>query len=135
MKILAIDFGIKKMGFALGNTETRTPVPLNPLLRKDLKRDLLYIKTIILDYEVKKIILGYPLNMNGTKNRMTRMVEEFASFLKKKLRLEIDLADERLSSFEAEESLKIPYKDYKKRKKMLDSVSALIILKNYWEQK
>lgn len=134
MVILAIDFGMKILGFALGNTDTMTPVPLDPLVRKNLKEDLVHIKDLVREYEIDKLVIGYPVNMDGSQNKMTLRVEQFASYLGKNLKLEVEFIDERLSSFEAEETLKPLYRNYKKRKKRLDSISALIILNSYWER-
>ena len=67
MKILAIDYGEMRMGFSIGDTLLKTAVPLFPLQRKGGKEDLVHIENIIHDYEIEKIILGYPLNMNGSK--------------------------------------------------------------------
>lgn len=133
MKILAIDFGMKRMGFAVGNTILKTATPIAPLVRQNEQQDIIYIQNLIDEYDIVKIIIGYPLNMDGTKSGFTHQVENFARLIKEHFTIETDFVDERLTSFEAEEMLKEFQQDYKKRKKMLDSVSALVILRSYME--
>ena len=118
MKLLAIDYGEKRMGFALGDKLTKTAVPLDQMNRKSPADDIRTIGQIVNEFEVNTIIIGYPLNMDGTKNDITKKVENFAQSLKKKLKIEIKLVDERLSSFEAEEMLKTVKKKYQDRKKI-----------------
>ena len=134
MKILAIDFGTRHMGFAVGNYFIRTATPIAPLVRKNEEKDFQYIKQLIDEYDISKIIIGYPLNMDGTKSETTLQVEQFARQLKENIDIETEFVDERLTSFEAHELLKSQHPDYKKRKKILDSVSALIILRTYLEK-
>lgn len=133
MKILAIDFGMKRMGFAVGNTVINTAVPIDPIDRKNSAQAVEHIKRLVSDYEIDRILLGYPLNMDGSKSPITGQVEHFARRLEKSLApgIEVKFMDERLSSFEAEEELKALHKDYKKRKKILDSMSALVILQHH----
>lgn len=136
MKILAVDFGMKRMGFAIGNMMIRTAAPIDPLTRTDETRDIEYINRLIDEYGISKIIIGYPLNMDGTRSAVTLEVEAFTEKLKKAIDpgIVIDFVDERLSSFEAEEMLKSFQHDYKKRKKNLDSISAMVLLRRYFDQ-
>jgi len=136
MKILAIDFGLKRIGFAVGNTIIRSATPLQQWDRKNPELDLGFILGLIDEYDIGRIIVGYPLNMDGTAGKIAKTVENFSHFLKKRIppEIEIELVDERLSSFEAEELLKPVQGDFKKRKKVLDSVSAMMLLKDYLEK-
>lgn len=133
MKILAIDFGMKRMGFAVGNTDLRTATPIATMTRQNDRQDIMYLQKVVDEYDITKIIIGYPLNMDGTKSTFTFRVEDFARQIKELFAIETEFVDERLTSFEAEEMLKEIQQDYKKRKKVLDSVSALVILKSYME--
>jgi len=135
MKILGIDYGKKRLGFAVGSLLLKTPTPLNHLDRKSLKADLLYILDLIENHDIGKIVMGLPLNMDGTKGKITDEVEIFCKFLKKRVNMKIDMVDERLTSFEAEEILKSQIPDFKKRKGKLDSMSAVIILNQYFSER
>ena len=133
MKILAIDFGKKRMGFALGDTTINTATPLEQINRKSQEQDINYIRDLIAEYDIDKIVTGYPLNMDGTKSKISAEVETFSKTLQERIKIPVDFMDERLTSFEAEELLKNHKPDYKKRKKIIDSISALIILRSYME--
>jgi putative Holliday junction resolvase len=135
MKILAIDYGMKRMGFAVGNTILKTATPIGQLAYKNNKQAFEHIGQLVGDYEIQCILLGYPLNMDGSKSDIASRVEGFARRLKKSLPpgIGIEFMDERLSSFEADEQLKTRRPDYRKRKKIIDSMAALVILQRYME--
>lgn len=137
MKILAIDFGMKRMGFAIGNPTINTAAPIDPITYKNTNHAFEHIKQLISEYDITQILIGYPLNMDGSKSSFTEQVEHFTRRLKKTLAPGIDThyVDERLSSFEAEEELKPLQASYKKRKKFIDSMSALMILRRFMEKK
>ena len=137
MKILAIDFGMKRMGFAIGNTDISTATPIDSITYKNTNLALEHINRLITGYDITQILIGCPLNMDGTKSSITQQVEHFTRRLKKILApgIPIQYVDERLSSFEAEEELKPLQANYKKRKKYLDSMSALVILRRFMEKK
>jgi putative Holliday junction resolvase len=133
MKVIGIDFGLKRIGIALANTELGTAVPLKFIKHKNMKVDAGFIQEITNEFEADKIVLGYPLNMDGTESDMSRIVKNFKKKLEIVTNLPVILIDERLSSFAAEEELKQIMPDFKKRKKYLDSLSAVIILRDYME--
>lgn len=133
MNILAIDFGSKRLGFAIGNSSLKSATPLTQVPRKTPGYDLKTIRQLIAEYDIEQIVIGYPLLLDGSRSDTTAAVEKFHDWLKREIGLPIELIDETLTSFEAEEMLKSIHPDFKKRKKVLDSVSALIILRNYLE--
>ncbi len=134
-KLLAIDFGMKRMGFAVGNTGLQTASPIDPVMRKNSKQAIAYIKQLVTDYDIDGIVIGYPLHMDGTPGPITQQVDHFADRLKKAVEpaVPVDFVDERLSSFEAEEELKALKPKPRKRKVLLDSMSAVILLRRYME--
>ncbi len=132
MKILAIDYGRKRLGFAIGSVEVHTATPIDHWQRQSMNADISRIRTIIDDHDIEKIILGLPLNMDGSDSGTTIEVKKFYRYLKKKLPLEIEMVDERLTSFEAEELLKTQIKDYRQRKGKLDSMAAVVLLNAYF---
>ena len=125
------------MGFAIGNANINTATPIAPITYKNTNHALEHIKQLITEYDITQILIGYPLNMDGTKSSSTEQVENFTRRLKKTLApgITTQYVDERLSSFEAEEELKPLHPNYKKRKKILDSMSALMILRRFMEKK
>ena len=133
MRILAIDYGGKRMGFAVGNSTLKTANPMEPLIRKSLRHDIAHITVLIAEYDIDTIVLGYPLNMDGSQSEISKKVDLFRDKLQKKLAITIKLVDERLSSMEAESILAPLKRDFMQRKKVLDSMAAVVILKDFME--
>lgn len=133
MIVLAVDFGTRRLGLALGNTELRTAVPLPPLHRRDLAHDVDCLKRLQKEYGVEFLLFGRPLNMDGTPGRMQAAAENFANHLRRQLKLPLDWQDERLTSVAADELLSDREPDPFKRKAMLDSVAAMVFLNDYLE--
>jgi len=96
---------------------------------------MVHIRELIKEKEVYKIILGHPLSMDGTKSEMTEEVEIFAGELRAATNLPVELWDERLTSWEAEEILgKAGLTRKKQREKgMVDRMAAQILLKSYMD--
>ena len=135
MIILSLDYGEKRIGVAIGNSELRTSTPINPVKNTNKESLIAKLKEIIYDYEVTFVVLGYPLNMNGSESLMSKKVNKFKNLITLATGLEVKLIDERLTSFEAEEMLKNSRGDIRKSKNLIDSVSAHIILTEYMETK
>ena len=134
MSILAIDYGKKRIGLAVSSTYTLA-TPLKPVLT-DLRSETMFAKIseIIKEYSVGKIVVGLPLNMNDTESDMTKEARSFADVIEKKFQIKVDFADERLTSRDAESKLALSEKNWRKRKKKIDSASACLILQNYLDR-
>ena len=135
MNILAVDFGTRRLGLAVGNTLIHSATPLPPLGRKTLEYDLEYIRKVVNEYEIQCLLFGRPLNMDGTPGRIVAVAENYANFLKKRLDLPLEWEDERLTSMEADELLAENESDPFKRKAMVDSVAAMVILNAFLESR
>ncbi|MCK4391388.1 Holliday junction resolvase RuvX, partial [Candidatus Bipolaricaulota bacterium] len=101
--------------------------------RRKLDQDLAFLAHLIEGREVKKIVLGLPLNMNGSLGEMAQEVLAFAEELGKKIDIPVDTFDERLSSAEAERVLIQADLSRKRRKTLKDSLAAVLILQGYLE--
>jgi putative holliday junction resolvase len=136
VRILAIDYGERRIGLALSDPLGYTAQPLETLEGFSQKKVIEKINLIIADKTVTKIIIGNPINMDGTESRLSREVLTFAEALKKNITVEIELYDERLSSAQAERML-IDEADIsrEKRKKVIDKIAAAIILQSYLDHK
>lgn len=135
MKILAIDFGEKRIGFAMGNTELGISTPLKPLNRVKPGSETEYIKNLIYEYDIEKIVMGYPLNMDGSESQFSKRVKNFKKKLSRETDTDIELLDERLTSFEAEEMIKPLKKQFSKKREIIDSIAALVILNEFMVKK
>ena len=133
MRYLAIDYGNKRTGLAICDQAEILASPLAVITGQ--KQLLQKIDEIIEKENVEAVVIGLPLNMDGTQSTQTKFVLKFAENLKNHLNIPVNLHDERLSSFGARQKL-IPA-DYtrKKRKKRLDAVAAADILESFLEQK
>lgn len=134
MKIMGIDFGLKRIGIALSDIMGFLASPYTTLYRQEEQRDLEFIKKIITDNKVETVVFGLPLEMSGNSGEIVNYTKDFAEKLKNLTGVKIVFVDERLSSVEAEEQLKLTIKDWKKRKQLLDQVSASITLQSYLDR-
>ena len=133
MNILSIDHGDKRIGFAIGNSKRKISTPLNQIANLSLDFVISQIKSIIIQYEIKQIIIGIPFNEEGGDSLQSLKVRDFAKIIKTELNLDVLGIDERFSSIDSEKLLIDIDVSRKKRKKNLDSLSASIILKRYFE--
>lgn len=131
MRILGLDVGSRTIGLAVSDPMGWTAQGLKTWPRKDGPQDLAEIKHLVQQYEVQKIVIGLPLNMNGTLGPAAREVEKWAEELKHALALEVVLWDERLSTVASERVLLEANVSRRKRKRVIDKMAAVFILQNY----
>ena len=131
MRILALDVGKRKIGIAISDALGITAQPLETLIRKNKDADFEQIKKIVGDMNASKIIVGLPLNMNGTAGHQAKETYGFAEELKERLKIQVQLWDERLSTIEANRVLLQADMSRKKRKKLDDKIAAQLILQSY----
>ena len=112
MQIVAFDFGIKKIGVAVGQTETNTSSPLHVIQNKDKKINWNEISIVLDEWKPDLILIGKPLNMDGTDSEIMKKVDKFFQKLKSTYEAEYQYVDERLTTFEAREILKENEKDF-----------------------
>lgn len=139
MKILALDVGHKRIGLAKTDGLGIGVWPLQTLQRQSLEQDLEKIFEILEEDQIEKIIVGLPLSMNGTESKQTQKVRAFANQLKRFLHQKghpqsVDFWDERLSSWEAEETLSHAGIKIKKNKGLLDAEAACVILRDFLKE-
>ena len=121
MQILAIDFGLKKVGLAIGNTLTKTSMPISTIFYKSKQELFNLLEKHVIEWKPEFIIIGKPLNMDQTESEMSKLAEKFSNQFSKKFNLAVELVDERLSSFEAKEFAKDDNLDAMAAKLILDS--------------
>ena len=133
MRYLAIDYGEKRTGLAICDADETIAAPLAVI---QTQRELLRkIADIVRTQNVQAIVLGMPLNMDGSEGSQTRLVLKFAEQIKQHLDVPIHLQDERLSSFSAEEKLAPAEFTRSKKRKRLDAVAAAAILEAFLQAK
>jgi len=130
-RVLGLDFGEKTMGISISD-ETRTVAqPLQTLKRIGLNRDLSKIAQLVQEHQIKRIVLGLPLNMDGSPSEMSNKVLDFQTKLQEKVSLPVETWDERWSSLAAEKALIEGNVRRKKRKQVIDKVAAALILQGW----
>ena len=134
MRIMGLDLGSKTVGVALSDPMMITAQPLETITRKEenkLRQTLARIEAIIEEYEVSKIVLGYPKNMNDSVGERALISEEFKDKLERRTGLEVILWDERLTTVAADEVLAETGVKKADRKQYIDQVAATFILQEY----
>ncbi|HHG73776.1 MAG TPA: Holliday junction resolvase RuvX [Persephonella sp.] len=128
-RILALDVGLKRIGVAYSDPLGISANPLPPIENdKDVFNK---IKQIIDRYEIKTVVVGLPLTLKGEEGEQARITRKFVQKMKQEIPdIEVKFVDERFTTSMAEKQLRETTKK-SKRKKMIDSVSAVYILKTY----
>ncbi|GAB6175746.1 Holliday junction resolvase RuvX [Desulfobaculum senezii] len=134
MRILAIDFGLKRVGLALTDGLGMMAFPYKTIVRTTRDKLFAELSEILEKENVTAIVLGLPLSLDGEETLITRQVYNFKASLARRTDLPIHYMDERLSSVEAEEQLKEVGLRRKKRKTVLDQQAAVRILESYLAQ-
>jgi putative Holliday junction resolvase len=132
MIIAALDLGARRIGIAVTDADGMSVHPLRTIDRRSLGADLQAIRQAIGSRQLECLVVGLPVNMDGSEGPMARHARNFAARLGKAFGLEVKLQDERLSSFEAESRLKNAMGRGNK-KHAIDAVAAAVILEGYLE--
>ena len=131
MRILCLDYGSKRIGVAICDELGMTAQGLATITRKKRRHDLEAVAGFIRDYNVEKIVIGYPIRLDGTEGIQCEKVGKFASLLESTFSLPVIKWDETLSTKEAEEILIRANVARDKRKNIVDKLAASLILQGY----
>jgi len=134
MRVMGLDYGDKTVGVAISDELLITAQPIETVERErtnKLRKTYQRIEALIAEYEVEKIVLGRPLNMNGTEGDRVELTEAFAEELSRRTGLEIIWVDERLTTVEANRILEETGVAHSARKEHIDKMAAAIILQTY----
>lgn len=134
-RILGLDVGTKRIGVALSDPLGYTAQPFSTIIRESKKKDMEAIEAILLEYGIKKVVVGMPKNMNGTVGPSGEMAMQVGEKIRNKFKIEIIYIDERLSSVSAERTLIEADIRREDRKHMIDKVAASYILQIYLDKK
>ena len=132
-RVMALDVGKVRIGVALSDGLGLTAQPLLTIWRKTRGEDLRSLLRLIRKHEVTEIIVGNPLHMSGDVSPWAAKVQEFATDLRERCGLPVQLWDERLSSMAAHEILDEAGHDKRGRKFVIDQVAAVVILRDWME--
>lgn len=130
-RIMGLDVGDKTVGVAISDLLGLTAQGLTTIRRESNVKDYSALEEIMKEYEIRKVVVGLPKNMNGTIGPQGEKTIKFATKLKNKFNIEIIYQDERLSTRAAENMLIAGDVRREKRKTVIDKVAATIILQTY----
>ena len=134
MRIMGLDFGSKTVGVAISDALLLTAQGIEIIRRKSpskLRQTLARIDELKNEYEVEKIVLGFPKNMNNTEGDRCEKTQEFKEMLERRTGLPVVMWDERLTTVEAERTLMEASVRRENRKQYLDQLAAVFILQGY----
>lgn len=131
-RIACLDYGLKRIGFAISDENQRLATALgNIQAGKSPMQTIDNILNAMKIYELEMLIIGNPIHLNGKASPLSDEVSAFAKLLQERVDYPISLFDERLSTLQAERLLQETGMKRKKRSKMIDGLSAVIILQSY----
>ena len=134
MRILGLDYGSKTVGVAVSDPLGLTAQAVETIWRKQenhLRQTLARIDELAAEYQVERIVLGYPKNMNNTIGERAEKALEFQQMLEKRTGLQVIMWDERLTTVEANRTLMEASVRRENRKQYLDQMAAVFILQGY----
>jgi putative Holliday junction resolvase len=120
---LAFDYGVKRIGIAVGNSYSRLAQPLKTLQNKNIDETFNAIQKLVKEWEVNVFVVGLPTHPDGAEHEMTRRAKRFGNQLNGRLNLPVQWVDERYSSAVAEDQLGD-----------VDSQAAVLILEQYFQE-
>ncbi len=133
-KFMALDYGNSRIGIAFSDDVATIAFADKVYQSRGREKDLEYLSSYAKENGVTRIVIGLPLNADGTESEMSARVKEFGNALEEFSQIKVFYQDERYTSFEAEEYLKEAKIKWQDRKKLLDKLSAQIILQNYLDE-
>ena len=134
-RILALDMGTKRIGIAVSDELELTAQGVDVLTRAGRSKDFARMREIIENYSPYLLIVGMPLNMDGTSGESARQALAFADSLKDKFGIPVETWDERLTTVSSERILLEADISRQKRKKVIDKVAAILILQSFMDSR
>lgn len=131
MRVMAIDFGAKRIGIAVSDALGITVRPVETIRRETIERDIARLKRLVEELEAEAVVFGLPLRMDGTAGEAADRAMKFAERLRSKLAVPLFMQDERLTSYEAEQMMIERGFGRTTRRARSDEFAAMIILEDY----
>lgn len=130
-QLLAFDFGMRHIGVAIGQSLTQTASPLAPVTARDGIPDWPALERLFAEWQPDALIVGLPLNMDGSESQLSALARKFGRRLAARFRLPVCMHDERLSSREAREALAERPAGSRGRPPSVHSAAAVVILESW----
>jgi len=133
MRYLSIDPGDKRIGLAIGDNTTKVAAPISVISASSVLEQISAIRKTIESHEPDALVVGLPLNMDGSEGPSAKKTRCFADQLAREFGLPIHLVDERLSSYDANHLLEQSGLTHKGKKRRRDALAAAAILRRFLE--
>lgn len=137
MRIMGLDYGAATVGVAISDALLLTAQGIETIRREQelqLRKTYRRIEELVKEYEVDRIVVGYPKHLNNTIGERAKMAEEFAQALERRTGLTVVLQDERLTTVEAHRVLDAGGAGLEKKKEVVDKLAAVLILQSYLDR-
>lgn len=134
-RLLGVDFGTKRVGIAISTADQTIASPLDLFVRQNPQLDGRHFLTLIEEYQVKAIILGLPIHLDGSESIKSKESRKYGRWLRQLTGLPVRFWDERVTSVAAEDFLLAANLTREQRKKRIDMVAAQIILQSFIESR
>ena len=131
--VMAFDFGENRIGVATGETMLKVAHPLTTINAEENEVKFAQIEKLIQEWRPALLVVGLPMHMDGESHLLTQLSKKFAQRLEGRFNLAVVMVDERLSSVEAAQNLRVAGVKGTKQKTMLDAVAAQSILQSYFD--
>ena len=135
MRILALDVGEKRIGVAISDLSQSLARSLKVVQRGSRQEDFAAVARLVEEYEVEKVVVGYPRSLDGMAGAQAQRVERYAVGLAKSLTVPVLLWDERFSTVSAERLMREAGLRGKKKRERIDAVAAAVILQDYLDSR
>jgi len=132
-RVLGLDVGSKTIGMAVSDPLGITAQGLETVRRRTKRLDFARLESVVREYEVKEIVVGYPLRLSGAEGTQSEKMQQFAEELRRKFGLPVHLWDERLTSSQANRVLREAELSIRKRGAAVDRMAAVLILQSWME--
>jgi putative Holliday junction resolvase len=137
-RILGVDYGARRIGLAVSDSEARIAFPEGTLERRSERRDLESLCTLVKEKGVVGIVVGLPLHMDGRRGPEAEAAEAFGLKLGQATGLPVEMLDERWTTREADRALResgLKGRKGRKKRQVIDSVAATLLLRSYLERR
>ena len=137
MRYLSIDFGEKRIGLAVCDRDERLVSPLETIQRRDDAQSIRRIVEVVAEEQIGAIVMGLPINMDGTEGPASIRIRKFCDLLAKQLpaNIEIHFQNEQLTTFAADDRLNARELTNAGRRRRQDAIAAAVILEDFLRAK
>ncbi|HHN75514.1 MAG TPA: Holliday junction resolvase RuvX [Acidobacteria bacterium] len=134
-QILGIDVGTKTLGLAVSDAGQTVALPLRTLARRSFRADLAALGEVLGEREIREVVVGLPLNLDGSPGAMSEACEKLAAALEARFGVQVHRWDERMSTVSAERALLEADVSRRKRRKVIDKLAATLILQGFLDRR